>query len=195
MTAEAELSKAPAWGLVLPASWWRIPLHPESERQRSIDLLLQMQTENTQLEAEVKEYLSSTLEVRARMAAATSDLLAISLQVVEGLPLSGSLLVSVLPSPGGPEHILVDLLAAHPRDRTIRVDLYNAGPAIRRRSSEPITEQNQHIDMHTVQFYVPHPTRLLMLHLVFSTPLSGEAGAAMENLFDAIADTLEWLDA
>lgn len=180
-----------AWSVVLPAAWWQIPLATEESRQTAIEHLLEMQTAGAQIPQDVRDYLHSLLASQARTAANLADLMAISIHVIAGVALPATILVSTLPSAGSLDHILIELLGAHPQDGLATVPVGPVG-AIRRRSVGMVTEQGLDIPMTTVQYYIPASHLPVLGHLSFSTPLSGELGEAIETLFEAVASTFAW---
>jgi hypothetical protein len=191
---------APRFTLTVPATWYALDLDART-RTDSIARLVEERlgpTPTPELR-QLRRELTATLRQYARQAANNgAAYAALMYQVVDGIPLSASLLIAYTAAPrdpaGQPARTPADLGAAlapaPPPDpgaapggaspteiRTL------AGPAARL-ATEP--DGTLH-----VQYALPVPESDLALTMTFATPNLAQA-EPLGQLFDAIARTLEW---
>jgi hypothetical protein len=201
----------PAFILTVPANWCRLDLDPRT-RAETIARLVEERIgagPGQEMRAARRE-LTAVLRRYARQAASRGAVYAALMdQEVEGLSLSASLLVAVGEAPrdaaGRPVldpaelgRIMSGLDDSRPAatDRP-PADLFETrvGTAARLRrttdSGFADTDGRAVVTAET-QYFVPVPGTDKVLALTFSTP-SLPARQALEELFDAIAGTLDWV--
>lgn len=203
LTADAGTAHAPPWSphswrLVLPDSWHRLDLAPNT-RRRSARALAEQRVgpgdEWAPLRASVGESVLRTAE-QAYDARAESCWL--FTEQAGPLPLAASLTTFLTAAPHLDAQPTVDDLAARiePGDDRVqvrRVDL-PAGAAVRVASTTTGSARDldgEELTSYVVQFYVPVPGAPRVLVLTFATPVVALA-EAMGQLFDAIAASLVW---
>ncbi|MEV6313630.1 hypothetical protein [Streptomyces sp. NPDC051776] len=181
------------FGLLTPQDWYRIPLHPPQRREASVKALIERQFKGVDdqpiLRRESEETLHGVAEAGVEKGGVV---LYLSFMEVGGVPLSASLLVSVVAE----RFRAIDTVAALAREGLGEVEPVKlpAGPAARRRRTERSKESRRmgtEFADTVVEYFVPVPDRDETLMLTFSTPLEPIADA-MAELFDAVAGTLRW---
>ncbi|MGP3922641.1 hypothetical protein [Streptomyces sp. 8N616] len=182
------------FGLLTPEDWYRIPLQPPERREASVRALIDRQFKGVDdqpiLRRESEELLRGAAEAGADKGGVV---LYLSFMDVSGVPLSASLLVSVVKE----RFRALDTVAALAREGQGEVEpvkLPAAGAAARRRRTERSRESKRlgtEFADTVVEYFVPVPGRDETLMLTFSTPLEPIADA-MAELFDAVAGTLRW---
>ncbi|MFW6695612.1 hypothetical protein [Streptomyces sp. MAR4 CNX-425] len=191
MTTHA-ITSGTGFGLLTPADWYRIPLHPAAQRTASIKAMVDRQFTGVDnqpiLRRKTEEELQGAAAAGAEQGGVT---LYLSYLDAAGVPLSASLLVSLVPQHADPLRTATALTA---RGGATEVDLPAAGRATRRRRTER-SRQTQKLGSTfadtIVEYFVPVPGRPELLLLTFSTPLEPLADE-MTGLFDAVAGTLRW---
>lgn len=180
MTAGAltsDLMPAPRFTVTVPATWFALDLDPRT-RTASIARLVEERLGPAPA-PQLRRELTATLRQYARQAAGTgAAYAALMYQVVDGSPLSASLLIAVAAAPGGATPLASALGAASPTElHTL------AGPAARAATQLGGTLQ--------VQYALAVPGSELAVTMTFATPNLAQA-EPLTLLFDAIARTLEW---
>ncbi|MGH3831276.1 MAG: hypothetical protein ACRDRS_12660 [Pseudonocardiaceae bacterium] len=189
------------WSLLLPPGWWHIPL--DERRGQSVTALLDRQLASlprdrvTTLRRELDGELTRQVE-RAVVSGAVEMYLSVDL--LRGLPVAASCLVTVVPTGAAtalPAAELAMMMGERPGDEVGVLEVAGA-PAARVRRREPVTEADDlstgELAVTRLQVYVPVPDTPEMLLLSFSTPMDPIADA-MVALFDAIAGSLRWRQA
>ena len=189
---------AGGWSLMLPPGWWHVPL--DERRGQSVTALLENRLASlprdrvAPLRRELEGELSRLAE-RAAQNGATD--LYLSVDLMCGLPVAASCLVTVVPTGVGaalPAAELAAMMGDQPDDEVGVLEVAGA-PAARVRRREPVTEADGfatgELPVTRVQVYVPVPNKTETLLLSFSTPIDPIADA-MVALFDAIAGSLRW---
>ena len=184
------LASGSGFGLLTPADWYRIPLHPATRRESSIKAMVDRQFTGIDnqpiLRRKTEDELQGAAEAGAEQGGAA---LYLSYLDAAGVPLSASLLVSLLPQ----THERATAALTTHGEATV-VDLPAAGRATRRRRTERSKESRKlgsTFPDTIVEYFVPVPGRAELLLLTFSTPLEPLADEMVE-LFDAVAGTLRW---
>ena len=193
MTAPADFR------LSLPVSWVELDLNPRTRPEAIAKIVAERGEVGSQLGLSHQQ-LTDLLESLAAQAEASNGVYAAFYSdVMEGAPVSASLLVSVVPASGGapppgtdPRDVARVLQQMFPADADTELRGLGAGPAVRvRRRLEAPVAGLANVPMENLQYVVvlPDLTRLALLQ--FSTPTVGLADPFVE-LFDAIAATLTW---
>lgn len=186
------------WSLLLPPGWWHVPL--DERRHQSITALLDRQlaslprdrvaTLRRELEGELTRHIERAVESGAVEMYLNVDL-------VRGLPVAASCLVTVVPVGFGPALAATELAALMGDQAGDEVGVLEVAgvPAARVRRREPVIDADGlstgELAVTRLQVYVPVPNTTEMLLLSFSTPIDPIADA-MVALFDAIAGSLRW---
>lgn len=186
------------WSLLLPPGWWHIPL--DERRGQSVTALLDRRLASlprdrvATLRRELEGELTRLVE-RAVVSGAVEMYLSVDL--MRGLPVAASCLVTVVPSGAAtalPAAELAALMSDRPGDEVGVLEVAGA-PAARVRRREPVTESDGlstgELAVTRLQVYVPVPNLTETVLLSFSTPMDPIADA-MVALFDAIAGSLHW---
>ena len=91
-----------SWAVITPGDWWRIPLTVREARQASIAALLDRQFAGSGAPALLRVQLEESLrQLAASSAAANGVELWLATDVLAGMPLGISLVISVLPEGTG----------------------------------------------------------------------------------------------
>ncbi|MBO9554708.1 hypothetical protein [Cellulomonas sp.] len=98
-------------GLVVPSSWWTVPLADEEARRRSISMLVDRQVGRDDRKAGLRRELRTELAGAAETAATAGGILmAVSTMTVDGLPVPATM--TVYPAPGQMDTATADALVA-----------------------------------------------------------------------------------
>lgn len=201
-TDDVEEKAWPAgWSLMLPPGWWHVPL--DERRRQSVTALLDNRLASLPRDrvATLRRELEGELTRMAERAAhnGATDLY-LSVDLMRGLPVAASCLVTVVPTGVGTELPAAELAAMmgdQPDDEVGVLEVAGA-PAARVRRREPVDEADGfstgELPVTRLQVYVPVPNKAEMLLLSFSTPIDPIADE-MVMLFDAIAGSLRWKQA
>ncbi|MFF3988893.1 hypothetical protein ACFY0B_30430 [Streptomyces sp. NPDC001797] len=177
------------YGLVVPDGWFRIPLEPDGWKG-PIRALAERVFDGQDDAVLLKREFSKALLARAEEGYENGGVeLYISTTSIGPVPLSSSLLVTVVPPDQGCR------LDAQGRSQQITaVELPFAGPATMRRTRtvpEADDSSGSQLPVTVVDYAVGVPGTEAVLLLTFSTPLDMFADAMVE-LFEAVAKTLHW---
>lgn len=185
------------WSLLLPPGWWHIPL--DERRGQSVTALLDRRLASLPRDrvATLRRELDGELTRLVERAVANGAVeLYLSVDLMRGLPVAASFLVTVVPvGPGRSAAELAGLMGDQPGDEVGVLEVAGA-PAARVRRREPVTDglPTGELAVTRLQVYVPVPDTTELLLLSFSTPMDPIADA-MVALFDAIAGSLRWRQA
>jgi hypothetical protein len=190
--------------LATPANWFDIDLNP-STSAASIARLVEERSGSDPDQADTRRQLVRTLR-KATGDAREQDAIFASVlsDVIEGRPVAASVIVSLAhdgsPAPGDVKARVTALGArlAQPGGpiagaATTTKEL-RAGWSVRARrrmSVEPPGLEGHPVEVESVQYFVPLPGSTDLVLLSFSTPNLGLADAMVE-LFDAMAESLQW---
>jgi hypothetical protein len=185
--------------LSVPVAWVELDLNPATRARTIGDIVAERGGAGQQLGLSPGQ-LTDLLENLAGQARAQNGVYAAFYSdVMEGAPVSASLIVSILPGSGGapppgtdPMSVARVLQQMFPADADVQLRELAAGPAIRvrRQLEAPIADAGT-LAVENVQYVVVFPDLMQLALLDFSTPTIGLADAFVE-LFDAIAETLAW---
>ncbi|MEV6792666.1 hypothetical protein AB0M87_11805 [Streptomyces sp. NPDC051320] len=192
---------APAdYRLLLPDGWFRILLEPV-ERERSATALVERQFQGVDNAPHLKAELLKDLLRRGAKAYRSGGIeLYLSLQPVGPFTIPASLLVTLAPLEH-PEPLPLDVLAGTlvggaPAGQEVSIEDLSSGPAVRvrKQTEQPGDDADGRTHYSTsVEYHLPVPHTTAFLLLTFSTPLEPLADA-MAGLFDAVADSLCWME-
>lgn len=184
--------------MLLPPGWWHVPL--DERRGQSITALLDHQLASLPRDRIValrRELDGEIIRLAERAAANGATDMYLNVDLMRGLPVAASCLVTVVPVGFGttlPATELAALMGDQPGDEVGVLEVAGA-PAARVRRREPFTDgeglSTGELAVTRLQVYVPVPNSAEMLLLSFSTPIDPIADA-MVALFDAIAGSLRW---
>jgi hypothetical protein len=184
-----------SYRLVMPDSWFRIPLEDERKRQAAARDLTSRAFRGIGDAPGLQARLLNMLNDQASAARAVGGLeLYVSMLEAAGFPLSASLVVSLLPGPpaeiDGAEaaRSLCTLLGSE--GKRVRTGTVAGQPAVQTRHR---SGQGNVAPTATQDVYVLVPGGKGWLLMSFSTPVV-ELVSQMEELFDAITGTLSWCD-
>lgn len=187
--------------LIVPGGWFQIDLDPE-ERDPAIMALAGQQFSGIDNAPLLRERLMRDLQRKAKKAYKEGGVeFYLSTLVIGGVPLPSSLLVNIsLDEPWSKcstAHELAALIGEVKSDDEgdVRVvALSAAGDAVRiwrKGSADPEKYMGSTLPTTTVIYRVPIPASTRWLSLTFSTPAE-PLSRQMTELFDAVADTLQW---
>ncbi|MFI7020737.1 hypothetical protein [Streptomyces sp. NPDC050164] len=190
--------------LLLPEGWFRVLIDPEL-RQRSVDALINRQFEGVDNAPHLKRQLRESLLAQAAAAFRDGGIeLYLSLQKADAFTIPASLLVTLLPPPGGDQSTVQDISARLSANEELEVSVVelSSGPAVRTRRSTGQPDRpappgmpgnpDKTLPSVTLDYQLPIPGAGACLLLTFSTPLV-QIGDAMVQLFDAVAASLVWV--
>ncbi|MET0930909.1 MAG: hypothetical protein ABWX74_15420 [Aeromicrobium sp.] len=191
--------------VVVPSTWWRIPLLQRPAREASVKSLLKQQFADTGASASLRhETEQALLEATADSARQRGVILWISTETVEGFPMAMSLLMTDLDPffVRGFEHAAEQLTSrdrvATTRMRPGRVlrHVYHRlpGTEIPRITGldAPATPMNEATETLQADYWLERPDGRVT-QLAFSTPLTRYEGPLLE-LFDTVVDSVSWTD-
>ena len=186
----------PSVELLLPATWNRLDLDPET-RTASIARLADRTMKPGTAFADARARMRAEFEKAAEIGAASGAVLAfVHWSAPEGKLASASLFVALVDAIDPPDDLgapepaaLAEALAAR-YGGEVRELPAGPGARVRRRSRVPAAG-GAGPEAEIVTWYVPHESGRRLAILTFSTPnvdLAEEFG----EVFDALADTLRW---
>lgn len=186
------------WSLMLPPGWWHVPL--DERRGQSVTALLDRQLASLPRDrvARLRRELEGELTRMAERAAQNGAVdMYLSVDLMRGLPVAATCLVTVVPTGVGtalPAAELAAMMGDRPDDEVGVLEVAGT-PVARVRRREPVDEadgfSSGDLPVTRLQVYIPVPNQAEMLLLSFSTPIDPIADA-MVALFDAIAGSLRW---
>jgi hypothetical protein len=211
VTAEPD-GALPEFTVAVPANWYQLDLDPRT-RTGTIAKLVEdrLGATRTPLMRQLRRELTAMLRQYARQAASHGAIYAALMdQVVEGLSLSASLVIAVgeaprdaadepVLDPAGLGRVMAGLTddsdaEVAPRPPAEEFEL-PAGTAVRLRrttNSGFAGSDGSTVLTAETQYFVPVPGTGNVLAMTFSTP-NLSVRQALEELFDAIARTLDWV--
>lgn len=211
-TAPAEL---PEFNVAVPANWYALDLDPRTRTEAIAKVVEQRLGPGTAPEQlQVRRELTGMLRGYARQAASHGAIYAALMdEVLAGTPISASMIVAAGEAPrdddGEPilaaEDLAAALAASEQDPGFVSADVGDkpapevfemlAGMGVRlRRTTEAgiVTPDGRELATAESQYFVAVPDTDKVLVLTFSTPNLG-VREALEELFDAIARTLDWV--
>lgn len=190
-----------SYRLVVPDSWFRIPLEDEKQRRDAARALTNRVFHGIDDASRLRTRLLRQLNDQASAAQAAGGLeLYVSMLEAAGFPLSASLLVSLLAGPpaeidgaeaarsfggllrGEGKQVRTGTVAGQPAVRALHGPRTDAGGGPGHAKVAPVAAQD---------VYVLVPGGRAWLLMSFSTPMM-ELASQMQELFDAITGTLSW---
>ncbi|MDQ1680793.1 MAG: hypothetical protein QOI42_1652 [Frankiaceae bacterium] len=201
------------FSVIVPATWWEIPLDDERRMRRSVETLVDRQFRGTDNQPILRRQLADEMRGVATAAQADGGLrLWLSTEVIDGVALGASLVARrlFLPVPGAGESPLAAARASLAQlGGELGVLQTRAGQALTRRRlvtrgreafgartaslaasrAEGVGDQTQ------FEAWLPTGEAGEWLVLVFSTPYQSELADALVELFAAVAGSAEWLAA
>jgi hypothetical protein len=186
---DGEIHPPGDYGLLVPDGWFRIPLEPDSWKG-PIRALAERVFDGQDDAALLKREFTKAVGARAEEGYENGGVeLYISTTSIGPVPLSSSLLVTVIPAGEG-----VRLEAKGRSQQIAELVLPFAGPATMRRTRRvPDAEDptGNQLPVTVVDYAVRVPNTRAVLLLTFSTSLDMFADA-MVDLFEAVAKSLHW---
>lgn len=189
------MTDTPAYRLILPPGWVRLPT-VAAESRRDIRKLVDARFATLPRDtfAALRREVETTLVQTVRNAAANgaNDLLLL-VNDVAGIPVSASCVIYRASPPGADVALSARQLAANLGDRAdVTVVPLAGGQAVRQRRLTTPRIQDGHADSSTVlTYFVPIPDTFDYLVLAFSTSTLPLADALC-GLFDAMAATIQF---
>lgn len=198
MSAVAEVAGPTSYALALPEGWVRLDLDPTTQ-QTSVEALVEERVRRSPELAPRRRQIRRTLlaEARAATEAGAVDAALLS-EVIEGLPVTAALTVSLLDAPpsgggSGVAALMAGLAGTGGSAGAVSREKLPHGPAVRLRMSQALPGPGgTRREVETVQFFVPTPAQDLFAVLSFSTP-TPEVVEELVLFFDAIAATFGWV--
>jgi hypothetical protein len=189
-----------SYRLVVPDSWFRIPLEDEKERRDATRALARRVFRGIDHTPQLRTRLLGSLNDQAAAARAAGGIeLYLSMLEAAGFPLSASLLVSLTagPPPGTSGADTAGSFAAllHGEGKQASTGTVAGQPAVRARhqaESKAGGRAGQVAPAAAQDVYVLVPGGRAWLLMSFSTPIT-ELAPQMRELFDAITGTLSWV--
>lgn len=199
MSAVAEVAGPTSYALALPEGWVRLDLDPTTQRASVEAFVAERVARSPGLAPRRRQMRRMLLaEARAATEAGAVDSALLS-EVIEGLPVTAALAVSLLDAPAstggtGSATLMTDLAESWGRGGAVSREKLPNGPAVRLRASQtlPFHQDGDHRVVETVQFFVPTPAEDLFAVLSFSTPTL-EVVEELVLFFDAIAGSFAWV--
>lgn len=192
VNGEQAVRQAPAFGLVTPADWYRVPLQQPDRRAASISALIRRQfagvDDQPVLRRKTEDQLSGAAEAGAERGGLV---LYLSFLEAAGIPLSASLLVSCLDEKFDSLDAVAVLSGSGEVEPVMLPAAGRAARLLRRERTKESRRLGSEFQDTIVEYFVPVPGGDKVLMLTFSTPLE-PIGDAMVELFDAVAATLRW---
>ncbi|SEE77352.1 hypothetical protein [Streptomyces sp. Ag109_O5-10] len=186
MTTEPDATAPPRdYRLLVPRDWFRIDLTQERWRAQ-LKTFVDHQADGKNVPAEIKQETWATLRNTAEAGVRAGALeFFLRPELEDGRILPASLIVSLLPRPGGltPQD-LRELLEAKQRQNPAAVEVSSV--------ALPAGEAVRVVGPTTLDLYVQMPGGVGYLALAFAVPLSGVTGP-MRRLCDSIAESLRWI--
>lgn len=181
------------WRIVLPSAWWTIPLRDERARERSAEALVRAQFKGTPApQSLIRDMISAVSFQALRAAEANGVSMAIARELLPGIPLGASLIVTHTPTPPITAEDLQMLLTPG-SDGVLEAAEVAAGDAVRRvvvarvEAGDELTSTTL-----TVDHFVPDERGFGYYGVVLSAPLPEELLAPVIELFDSIAQTFHY---
>jgi hypothetical protein len=181
-----------AWGLVLPADWWTIPLADEPQRTRSIAQLVERQFGHADASAVLKRAMLTDFNATAASAAAAGGrLMAVCLLQADGIPVSASLiaykLAAVSVTGQGVRELESVLAVDAPAGMTLDLGESTTGTVLRKVTERLVSTENEleQVPQLLAEYWLEPTGGGPVLYLTFTTPLV-TVRAAMVELFDTI---------
>lgn len=190
----------PQFTVTVPANWFALDLDPRT-RTDSIARLVESRIGPATDPAgrQLRRELTSLLRQHARQAAShRAAYAALMYQVLDGVPLSASLLIAVGTAPLDPTGAAVldpaalGAVLAQGSDAQPEPFETLAGPAVRIRLDTAVpVRPDEPVPTAEFQYAIAVPGSELVLVLTFSTP-NVTLAEPLAELFDAIARSLDW---
>jgi hypothetical protein len=187
-----------SYRLVVPDSWFRIPLGDEKERQAAARALTDRVFRGIDHTPRLRTRLLGGLNDQAAAARAAGGLeLYMSMLEAAGFPLSASLLVSMVAGPpagtGGAEAARSFGAVLRGEGKQVRTGTVAGQSAVRarHRTGGVANADPGVVPVVGQDVYVLVPGGRAWLLMSFSTPIV-ELASQMQELFDAITGTLSW---
>jgi hypothetical protein len=200
--------QAAGFSVIVPATWWEVPLDDERRMRRSVETLVDRQFRGTDNQPILRRQLVEEMRGVATAAQADGGLrLWLSTEVIDGVALGASLVARrvYLPVPGAGES---PVAAARGSLARLGGELggldTRAGRALTRRLvrhgreafGARTSSRADGVGDHTqFEAWLPTGDAGEWLVLVFSTPYQSELADALVDLFAAVAGSAEWLAA
>jgi hypothetical protein len=189
-----------SYRLVVPDSWFRIPLEDEQERRDAARALTSRVFRGTDHAPRLRTRLLGSLNDQAAAARAAGGLeLYLSMLEAAGFPLSASLLVSLTAGPpagtGGADAAGSFAALLRGEGKQVSTGTVAGQPAVRARhqaGGRAGGRPGQVVPAAAQDVYVLVPGGRAWLLMSFSTPIV-ELAPQMRELFDAITGTLSWV--
>jgi len=202
----------PEFTVAVPASWYQLDLDPRTRTETIAELVEdRLGSSRTPVMRQLRRELTAMLRQYARQAAGHGAIYAALMdQVVEGLSLSASLVIAVGEAPRDAAdqpvldpaelgRVMAELTDDSDADGDVRPPAERfetpAGAAARLRrttNSGLAGSGGDTVQTAETQYFVPVPGTDKVLAMTFSTP-NLSVRQALEELFDAIARTLDWV--
>lgn len=194
MTRETRLGDE--LSIVLPGTWGIVSLESPEASTRSIVALIKSRVGRDDRLARTRRELRDDLEGVARSARnAGADTLALSMEILPGVPFPASLVITDIPLRNQEGRVGDDALTRAERltahDPALsHIDL-RQGPTGRTTETKMITVGESETPQVTCRYTMPIPGRALAKYVVLCAPMA-EAGDLYVDLFDAMADSMVW---
>ena len=200
------VAKTTALSVVLPPTWWWIPLSPDGARVRAVDKLVDTQFKGVDDQPILKRHLrDQLLEATTSAFQGQGRVMAISLHRVGDIPVPATMTIYDVRtgmSPPGVGMTPLEMVQGHlaarddtgagPSEDRDTAEV-NAGPVLRRvverQPSEDAGDDEQ--PMLVADYWVQNPSADGVAKVTFSTPLV-PLREAMVELFDAVLGTAAW---
>ena len=182
---------APVYGLVVPGDWWRLDLTTPDRGRAQVRRLVRRLAGTADAHARLRRELVEHVDAMCADAAGRGGVdLYLSTGGPSGTLVAASLLVAVLPRPGGAEEAVPAVSAALREDGGAVVVEIGSHRAVRRaRQVQPDALAPDGRRSLVVQYAFVLPEVVVLLS--FSTPVLALADP-LTGLFDAVAETFRW---
>jgi hypothetical protein len=176
--------------IVFPGTWVMIPLHDEQAAARRISRLVSDRLGRADRLARVRRTAKSELEKLVALADDSNAFaLALSMEILPGVPFPASLVLAREPLPGSADDALDERLArAYPDAEPLALSF---GPARRRAAVRQTTYDEQSAPELLIDYRFPVPGGDQLVHARVNAPMATDTELYLE-LFDAMVDSISF---
>ena len=174
--------------IVFPGTWAMIPLHDEAAASRRINRLVAERVGRADRLARVRRTAKTELEKLVALADDTDAFaLAMSMEILPGVPFPASIVMAREELPGGAEDELAERLErAFPDADPLT---FSFGPVRRRSIVRQTTYEEESAPELVADYRFAAPDGERLIHLRVNAPMATDAELYLE-LFDAIVDSI-----
>ncbi|WP_157157222.1 hypothetical protein [Diaminobutyricimonas sp. LJ205] len=175
--------------VVLPGTWASVPMSSDAELERSVAALVKRQVgRDDRLATARRDAKQQLIEIARSARAAGAFSLALSLEIMPGIPFPGSIIFDFVGWPGASDDLAEQLRSRFPAGELLELQ---AGLTIRTSALETLRVGDEEAPELKLQYFTPAPDRERMLRATVNLPTVAHPELYTE-LFDAIIDSIRW---